>query len=180
MANSIIALNKSMGENSAPSGKIVFGKIYANWCGHCKTLEPHWESLKGKMEGFQNVAFEEIESTNQDAELGRINNTYLNGSSNKVALQGGYPTIFCIKKNNVEYYNGQRDTDNMYKWCIMKTGNSIVTKSVTARKPPIRIGENILLKKTRKTKRNRRRNSRKNRYMKRANMKQSIRRKLLK
>jgi thiol-disulfide isomerase/thioredoxin len=178
MTNSIIALNIPEIQPE-PVNLIVFGKIYADWCGHCKILEPEWNKLKEKMAN-ENVLFEEVNSEYQDTELQRINDKYLKNSANKVGLQGGYPTIFCIKKGNVEYYDGKRDIDNMYGWCMTKMDSQPLhnmQNSLETKKPLIHIEDEIIpldKKILRKTKRNKS-SKHKNRFMKKANIKTKMR-----
>ena len=62
-----------------------------------------------------------IEQSNEPAQVGHVNATYLNNSLKKLALQGGYPTLFKIKDGELEYYNGSRETDPMTDWAL---GNS--------------------------------------------------------
>jgi thiol-disulfide isomerase/thioredoxin len=106
--------------NKKHSKKIILGKIYANWCGHCKMLIPEWNHMKiliNKSSKRNNVAVEyrEIESENQDIQLNQLNQL---PHYPKVELQGGYPTIFKIVDGKVEYYNGPRTSVDMMKWCM--------------------------------------------------------------
>jgi thiol-disulfide isomerase/thioredoxin len=105
-----------------PKIKVV-GKIYSNGCIHCQMLEPEWNKMKQEItsDAFNNrrVVFVEIEQANQDAEIADTNNKYLINSSNKLALQEGYPTIFRIENGKIDYYNGQRDANTMRHWFLV-------------------------------------------------------------
>lgn len=96
--------------------KIIIGKVYANWCGHCQHLKPEWSKMKNelrskKMEKNCMFEFVEIEENELDSYKERF--PQLNVS--------GYPTIF---KNNgddqLEYYNGDRTSSEMSNWALAK------------------------------------------------------------
>lgn len=114
-------MNKQM-----KKGDLVVGKLYANWCGHCQTLAPEWDtmkkSIKSKMKKggnkYKKIDIVEIEEANQEKELPAVNEKYLGGSKDKVELQGGYPTIFKIENDRVYYYGGERTASEMEKWAI--------------------------------------------------------------
>jgi thiol-disulfide isomerase/thioredoxin len=119
---------------------IVVGKIYAEWCGHCQDLKPKWEMMCSNVKKHANehnpnehkYKFMAIEQSNEQAQVGHVNSTYLNHSAKKLALQGGYPTLFKIQDGELEYYNGNRETDLMTNWAL---GNSQKGgKSTKARK----------------------------------------------
>lgn len=102
--------------------KKVVGKLFATWCGHCQTLEPQWKKmreivLKGSKEP---VEFVEIESESLDSGLEELNRKY----KTNVELKGGYPTLFKIEsgKKQVDYYNGERDANNLAKWSLGNKG----------------------------------------------------------
>jgi thiol-disulfide isomerase/thioredoxin len=108
--------------------KKVVGKLYATWCGHCKTLDPEWKKMKAiimKNKKNKDVQFVEIESENMDNGLTKLNKTF----STNVAVQDGYPTLFKIENGSkkVEYFNGERNAEEMIKWSLakMKGGKSL-------------------------------------------------------
>jgi len=104
--------------NNGPT--IVVGKIYANWCGHCKSLKPEWAKMKSAVKkalGKEfHVEFSEIEQTNEKDSVDSINKRFLLNSDKKLALQGGYPTLFKISGGQLEYYNGGRNATDMTAW----------------------------------------------------------------
>lgn len=103
-------------KNTETNTPIVVGKIYADWCGACQKLQPEWEKMEKILGKNKNFIFENIESANQDQGIEKVNNTYLAESVIKLSLQGGYPTIFKIKKGILTYYNGPREPDIMVKF----------------------------------------------------------------
>ena len=70
--------------------------FYVDWCPHCKTAKPEWESTKSAFNGKQingyTVAFTDINCTNETSEIARMMSTY------KIE---GYPTIKMIKDGQV-------------------------------------------------------------------------------
>ena len=48
-----------------------------------------------------------------------------------VEAQGGYPTIYKIKKGGkVEYYNGERTVKKLVSWALQKQGKSKKQKKI--------------------------------------------------
>lgn len=112
--------------------KKVVGKLYATWCGHCKTLDPEWKKMKKsvmKNKKNKDIQFVEIESENMENGLTKLNKTF----STNVAVQDGYPTLFKIEKGStkVDYFNGERNAEEMIKWSLakMKGGKSYKRRS---------------------------------------------------
>jgi thiol-disulfide isomerase/thioredoxin len=101
--------------------KTIIGKIYANWCGHCKTLKPQWNSMK-KMIHNKNIKFVEIEEQ-QENKLNQFKNQYPSLQIN------GYPTIFKIYPNKkIEYYNENRMANDMKNWALTNVRQNTNTK----------------------------------------------------
>jgi len=106
---------------------IVYGKIYANWCGHCQAMESFWKNVQTKM---MPVKSKDIEQTNQENEIVIFNNEYELLGNNKLALQGGYPTIYKLnkKKGIIEYYNGERTEYDILLW-LNKPNDEVVVNT---------------------------------------------------
>lgn len=95
--------------------KAVVVLIHADWCGHCRRLEPEWNSMKSALDNNvkQNVIFEEIESAELDAKLPMVSKTYLGG---KPLEYRGFPTIGSIRNGKFEMYGGGRTAPELLKW----------------------------------------------------------------
>ena len=118
---------------------LLIGKIYADWCGHCRMLKPEWSKMKYNIKhnngnhGYQ-INYIEIEQSVEQSKVDKVNKIYLHGSDKKLALQGGYPTIFKVINGNIEYYGGPRKAEAMQKWFLHHTGDNHVANIVTEEK----------------------------------------------
>lgn len=114
---------------TSAKNKLVFGKLHASWCGHCKDLAEIWEETVSKIKSkVNNVLIISIESEVMDNEVSKINNALVYKSSPKLALQGGYPTIFKIAHGRVQYYNGPREIEPMVAWAVSGSKIRAVSK----------------------------------------------------
>jgi thiol-disulfide isomerase/thioredoxin len=106
--------------------KTIIGKIYANWCGHCQSLKPEWYNMK-KMLKYKNknIQFIEIEESQQE-KLNKFKKRFPQLEIN------GYPTIFKITANkSIEYYTGNRISNDMKKWATEKSTTRSTKKRFT-------------------------------------------------
>jgi thiol-disulfide isomerase/thioredoxin len=116
-------------ELKAAKNKLVFGKLHASWCGHCKDLAEIWEETVSKIKSKNNNVLDiAIESEVMDNEVSKINNALVSKSSPKLALQEGYPTIFKIVRGHVHYYNGPREIEPMVAWAVSGSNTRSVSK----------------------------------------------------
>ena len=99
--------------------KMTVGVVRANWCGHCRDLEPEWDLMKSQIEedsALKNKCeFVKIESTdsNYENEKARMEQK-MNGNSLTV---DGFPTIFMIRDGKlIKYNDGERTAPNLVKW----------------------------------------------------------------
>jgi thiol-disulfide isomerase/thioredoxin len=115
-------------ENKTP----IFIKLYADWCGHCKTLAPIWSELeqeaKRKFQG-QNLAIVSIENeTFENFKNNQMDEFY----DNVLAKVTGYPTIGAIINKKFIAYTGERTSEAMLDFISNKViGTSTGTKSGT-------------------------------------------------
>jgi thiol-disulfide isomerase/thioredoxin len=116
--------------NKIPINPIVIGKIYADWCGHCVSLKPIWDELKTQMKNAdKKFVFIEIEENEMKGGAEKVNNEYLQNSTQKLELQGGFPTLFKIQNGQLEYYNKARDLPSLTNWLTGVNGGNDNKKS---------------------------------------------------
>jgi len=99
---------KDFNEKVIKSGELWYVEFYAPWCGHCKSLAPHWDTAARKLHGVVKVG-----AINVDDEANKsIGGTY--GIS-------GFPTIKIFgldKKKSPEDYSGAREAEPIVKHAI--------------------------------------------------------------
>lgn len=90
---------------------VVYGKIYANWCGHCKALDSFWEEITAQYP--INV---DIESEEKDKKVAEFNAKYT--PTSPLDLDHGYPTIYKLDKpgGTIAMYNDDRNKDSIISW----------------------------------------------------------------
>ena len=104
--------NKRKTQKRKPkSGLVAYGKIYADWCGHCITLKPEWAKLERAMLPMRS---HNIESANKDYLVDKFNRKY----SSDLPKSVGFPTIFKLTHHGgkIEIYEGERTVDSMSSW----------------------------------------------------------------
>ena len=82
--------------------------FYTEWCGHCQNFKPEWEKAKKQLDGKKingvKVNFHEIDCDKEE-DLAKEYNV------------SGYPTVKCIKKDEVKDYDGERSEDAVVEFC---------------------------------------------------------------
>jgi thiol-disulfide isomerase/thioredoxin len=82
--------------------------FYVDWCPHCKTAKPEWETLKSEYDGKSingyTVTFEEYNCTNETAETAELMDKY--------SIEG-YPTIKLVKDNQIIEYDAKPTKSTM-------------------------------------------------------------------
>lgn len=124
--------NRAKNNIAKQHNDLIIGKITADWCGHCQHLQPKWEIMEKEiinecspiresdnvmyLDNHNNkIQFYKINSENQEEPIQKLNNTYLLNSNEKLEANG-YPTIFKINGNQLQYYQGEREPQPMKQW----------------------------------------------------------------
>ena len=97
--------------------KKVYGRIYAEWCGHCKNMVDAWETLKTKMEKeWTCIDIEEKEANHKVPEFNRTYNPKV-----QLNMAQGFPYIWKLDPTTnevVDYTGADRTVDGLYKFLI--------------------------------------------------------------
>jgi len=91
----------------------AYGHVYSTECGHCINMQEDWDNLTNEVKEVNN-AIELIDiSENRQENVDEMNKKY-----HTDLKFSGFPTIFKViqKKTPVQYYTGDRSTENMKKW----------------------------------------------------------------
>lgn len=93
---------------------IIVVKVYADWCGHCKSLEPEWDRVK-KIVPMHKVRFVEINEKHKDAAIPEFNRVH----GVNLPMPDGYPTIarFGLDKQ-IQFYEGERTAKPLAQWAL--------------------------------------------------------------
>ena len=82
--------------------------FYVDWCPHCKTAKPEWESLKSEYDGKNingyTITFVEYNCTDESEEVSQLMDKY---------NIEGYPTIKLLKDNQVIEYDAKPTKSTM-------------------------------------------------------------------
>ena len=102
-------------ENNEDIKPVVIVLIHAEWCGHCKTLQPEWAIMENSLSDNEkkNIAFEIIESAELDNKLPIVSQKYMNGTA---LTHSGFPTIGNIHNGEFQQYGGGRTSNDLLDW----------------------------------------------------------------
>jgi thiol-disulfide isomerase/thioredoxin len=117
MVSKIYTKRKRVGNSKTRKNKqpVIVGKIYANWCGYCKTIAPIWKSLKNDY-ALKEIKFLEFEYANKT----KLEKFKAKSVSHSKLTYTGYPTLFKYDNNEYNYYKGPQDKNSIKKWVLGK------------------------------------------------------------
>ncbi len=99
-----IIVGKTFKDIVLNSDKEVLVKFYAPWCGHCKTLAPHFDEAARRLANNPNIVIAKVDST--DNEVAGVD------------IQG-FPTLKFWGKDKTQApidFNGERSADGIIQW----------------------------------------------------------------
>ena len=123
----------------------IIGLAYANWCPHCTSLKPHWDTMKQNLSSDCRVIEVEESDFNKQNKIDEINHELKGDSELQIH---GYPTMFKINNGKIDYYNGERDVKSM----SLFFDGSKKAKSKTQKKNKTKKGKKSKKNKTKKMK----------------------------
>ena len=92
--------------NMFNKNKPIFIKFYANWCGHCVSMDGAWKELVKEMNDKHSnadIALVAVESKVINKEIDKI----ISGTKGLGKVEG-FPTIGLIQNKKFTSYNGER------------------------------------------------------------------------
>ena len=96
------------------ANKPIFIKFYANWCGHCHTIDKPWKELVAEVKSKhadKNVAIVSVESKIMNADINKIV-----AGAKGLGKVDGFPTIGLIHNKKWTSYDGDRSKKAMFKY----------------------------------------------------------------
>ncbi len=116
----------SAASKANPTGNILVGLVYADWCGHCQQMKPEWAKMKEELSPMRNIDVVEINSDDMPSALDRVRDRY----GFEMEQPQGYPHIFRWNGGpNVNTYEGARTASAMKGWAKMG-GKAVGGKAV--------------------------------------------------
>jgi len=86
------------------SGKTIFVKFFAPWCGHCKKMKPDWDKLIGEFSGSATQLVADVDCTADGKPLCDANGVK------------GFPTLKYGDPSDLQDYEGGREYDDLKKF----------------------------------------------------------------
>jgi thiol-disulfide isomerase/thioredoxin len=104
-----LSMNKKDDGKSNKDIEILF--FFTDWCPHCKTAKPEYESVKadydGKEQNGYTIKFKDVNCTKESDEVEQLTNLY------KIE---GYPTIKLVKDNEIIEYDAKPNKDTLIQF----------------------------------------------------------------
>lgn len=121
----VVVLTTANFDDIVGNAKFALVEFYAPWCGHCKSLAPHYAK-----------AATELKASLPDVVVAKLDATEEQEPAAKYEVQG-YPTLkWFVDGELASDYGGSRDADGIVSWIKKKTGPFAVTvDSADALKP---------------------------------------------
>ena len=106
--------SKSKSKSKSKKGPtIVYGRLFAKWCGACKSSASDWAKIKRNNEDKKNYDIEESEVA---VKIPKFNRKLR--PNPPMAAANAYPTYYKMNRNTnvLEYYNGSYEPNAIHTW----------------------------------------------------------------
>ena len=118
----------------SPANKkhVIIGKVYADWCPHCKSLKPEWKKMKKQLKlemgrSIRGAQIDIVEIGDEKSKaagktvgiaIDEFNMKHLPNvmEPEKKLVSSGFPTVFKLCDGNIEYYQGNMTAKELYAW----------------------------------------------------------------
>jgi hypothetical protein len=104
----------------------VIGLVYSDSCIHCVHLKPVWKKMKAiidkkvKAGRYQKPYYLEVEHSNIQ-KLDNFNEKHASLLGGEKIAAEGYPTCFKVESGVIEYYKGNRESNEMENWYMQNS-----------------------------------------------------------
>jgi hypothetical protein len=134
MMSSNMTIHQNHTTKSLKNKPVVIGLIYSNSCIHCIHLKPIWKEMKAKIHKkvkaghYRKPYYLEVEHDNIQ-KLDEFNKKHFSEMSGEKVMAEGYPTCFKVEAGVIEYYKGNRESNEMENW-YMKNSHKVPKKTI--------------------------------------------------
>ena len=106
---------------------LVLVEFYAPWCGHCKKLQPEWDS-----------AAKTLKESAPEVRLAKVDATENRDTGSKFDVQG-FPTIKLFNNGAAAEYKGGREAADIVAYMVKKSGPAAATVATAEDKDKLNV-----------------------------------------